>query len=227
MADGIGTYNEQPLHSALKDVYANRGGRKEVVVDGYIIDVVRDQQLIEIQTQHFYAIKKKIFELINNYFLKLVYPIASEKWLLKLPKAKGGTNSRRKSPKRGRPLEIFRELVSIPEMIKRPNFTLDVVMADIEEVRRYTGKKPWRQNGWETVEQRLIRVVKVITIHKPEDLMIFLPESLPGRFTSADLQKAAEIPRWLAQKTAYCLKQSGVVKQMGKRGRYNLYEQNS
>lgn len=224
MAEGIGTYNEQPLHAALKNVYANGGGQQEVFVEGYIIDVVQERQLIEIQTQHFYAIKKKIFELIKNYSLKLVYPIASEKWLLKLPKTKGGEVRRRKSPKRGRSLEVFRELVSFPEMMQHKNFTLDVVLADIEEVRHHSEKKPWRQNGWETVEQRLIRIVKVTSLETPDDLLTLIPETLPVQFTTADLGEVADIPRRLAQKTVYCLKRSGAVQPVGKQGRFNLYE---
>ena len=225
MADRIGTLNEQPLHSALKDAYADGGGRQEVPVEGYLIDVVHGQQLIEVQTQHFYAIKKKIFELLKKYSLKLVYPVASEKWLLKLPGEDNANIERRKSPKRGRPHEIFRELVSFPGLIKHPGFAIDVALVDVEEIRRYTGKRPWRQNGWETLEQRLIRIVRVITIQEPADLLNLVPETLPVEFTSADLEKVAQMPRWLAQKAAYCLKQAGAVRQIGKRGRYNLYEE--
>lgn len=225
MSEGIGTLNEQPLHSVLKNVYAGRAGRLEVTVDGYVIDVVRDGLLIEIQTQHFYAIKRKLFELIDNqHYLKLVHPIASEKWLLKLPKSKGGSVNRRKSPYRGKPFRLFGELVSFPELIGHKNFSLDVVLVDMEEVRRYTGKKLWRQNGWETVEQRLIRVVKILALQKPMDLLSLLPESLPVRFTTADIQRIAEMPLWLAQKTAYCLARAGAARRIGKRGRYNLYE---
>ena len=225
MINGIGTFNEQPLHSALKDAYTDRGGRQEVAIGGYVIDVVNGEQLIEIQTQRFYAIKRKIFELINKYSLKLVYPIASEKWLLKLPKVEGGDFERRKSPKRGQPYEVFNELVSFPELLKQPNFIIDVALVDVEEVRRYTGKQFRRQNGWKTLEQRLIRIRRVITVQRPADLLDLIPERLPVEFTTADLEKAAQMPRWLAQKAAYCMKQAGAVRQIGKRGRFNLYKQ--
>jgi hypothetical protein len=224
MADSIGTINEQPLHSALKDIYTSGGGSQEVLVAGYVIDVVNAPQLIEIQTQHFFAIKKKLIELIKNYPVKLVYPIASEKWLVKLPCVEGDPFVQRKSPKRGMPQQVFGELVSFPELIGHPNFVLDIALVDVEEVRCYTGKKPWRQNGWETVEQRLVRIVKVITIEKPGDLLSLVPETLPHIFTTADLQKQARLPRWLAQKAAYCLAQAGVAQRIGKRGRFNLFE---
>lgn len=221
----IGTLNEQPLHSSLKDLYAENNGRMEVAVDGYFVDVIQNNQLIEIQTKHFYAIKKKIYELIKNHPLKLVYPIPLEKYLLKLSRENGAKPTRRKSPKRGQPYQVFSELVSFPELITYPNFELDIVMADLEEVRQCSVDKPWGQNSWQIVEQRLMKVREIIHIKKPADFSALLPETLSVKFTSADLHKAVGIPHWLAQKTAYCLRKAGTIKLIGKRGRYNLYEQ--
>lgn len=224
MEQKIGTLNEQALHSALKEVYAGGVGRVEVLIDGYIIDVVQGDLLIEIQTQNFYAIKKKIFQLIPNHAIKLVYPIASEKWLIKLKEDCNNDFLRRKSPKRGRPLQVFNELISFPELMGHQNFGMDIVMADVEELRRYSGKKSWRQNGWQTIEQRLVRVVNTITLQKPADLLMLIPGRLPDKFTSADLQKLAKMPLRLAQKAVFCLRKAGAIKQSGKHGRYVLYE---
>ena len=143
---------------------------------------------------------------------------------MKLLPSGGGGPKRRKSPKRGAPYQVFAELVSFPGLVSHPNFSLDIVMADVEEVRFYTGERPWRQNGWVTVEQRLIRIVETITIHNPSDYWRLLPETLPGEFTTSDLQKLAGMPIWLAQKTAYCLRKAGVSQITGKRGRFNLYQ---
>ena len=223
MVGSVGTLNEQPLHAALKEFYQGRGGRLEVNIDGYIIDVVHHHQLIEIQTQHFYAIKKKIFKLIENYSLVLVFPVAQQKWLLKLPQRSGEKAVRRKSPKEEAPYGVFAELVSFPELVSHPRFRLDVVMVEVEEVRQYSGEKPWRQNGWVTVEQRLERIHEIHQVQQPADLWHLLPETLPGEFTTSDLRHHAGMPLWLAQKTAYCLKKAGAVHQAGRRGRYNLY----
>ena len=38
----------KPLHASLKAWYAEAGDRFEVAVDGYVIDLVRDDLLIEI-----------------------------------------------------------------------------------------------------------------------------------------------------------------------------------
>ena len=58
----IGTLNENPLHAALKAWYARPGDRIEVPVDGFIVDIVRDDLLVEIQTGNFSAVKEKLFE---------------------------------------------------------------------------------------------------------------------------------------------------------------------
>jgi hypothetical protein len=147
----IGQLNEQPLHAALKAHYAQPPAQTEMLVDGYLVDVVRDGVLIEIQTGNFSAIKRKLGQLTKSHPVRLVYPIAVEKWILKQPKPGQAEAVRRKSPKRGRPVDLFAELVSFPQLALAPNFTLELALIQEEEVRRYTGEKRWRRNGWETV----------------------------------------------------------------------------
>ena len=220
----IGQLNEQPLHAALKIHYAQPSYPMEVTVDGYIIDVLRGEQLIEVQTGNFSTIKSKVARLAEKFPVKVVYPIALRKWLLKLPENGQEKPKRRKSPKQGSLYQVFGELVSFPEMINVPGFSLDIVLIEEEEVRKYTGEKPWRQRGWVTVERRLIRVLDCRTFANGQDFMDLLPAALPSAFTTRDLAKSAGIPRWLAQKAAYCLRKMGTIRFIGKKGRSNLYE---
>ena len=57
MSRDIGLLNEKPLHAALKEWYARPEDRFEVSVDGFVIDVVRGNLRVEIQTGNFAAIK--------------------------------------------------------------------------------------------------------------------------------------------------------------------------
>ncbi|MHC4563962.1 MAG: hypothetical protein ACYS8X_14490, partial [Planctomycetota bacterium] len=59
-APHIGTLNEKPLHAALKDYYAEPKDRLEVEVDGFYVDLVRGDQLVEFQTAGFSAIRRKL-----------------------------------------------------------------------------------------------------------------------------------------------------------------------
>lgn len=218
----IGVLNEQPLHAALKRWYAGQEGQTEVPVNGFVVDVVRDGLLIEIQVGNFYSIRRKVTRLTEHYPLRLVYPIPRQKWLLKMPKQEGGEIERRKSPKRGRAEEVFKELVSFPTLICHANFSLEVVFTQEEEVRHYD-PGAWRNRGWVTDERRLLDVVDRRLFIQPEDVLAVLPEALPAQFTTADLAEAMDGPRWLAQKMAYCLRKMGGIVQIGKRGRSKLY----
>jgi hypothetical protein len=222
----IGTLNEKALHAQLKDSYAKPGDRLEVVVEGYVIDILRNGCLIEIQTGNFASIKSKVLDLTARHPLRLVYPIAYEKWILKLPQKAGDPETRRKSPKRGRISQIFNELVSFPEVLKEPNFSLEVLIIQEEEIRRYVGKKRWRNQGWVTEERRLIAILENHVFYGCEQLRDLIPSGLPLQFTSLDIAKAMGTSRRLAQKAAYCYQKTGIIQQVGKRGRSKLYTLN-
>ncbi len=220
----IGQLNEQHLHHALKHYYAGENDKIECPVDGYVVDVVRSDELIEVQTSNFSAIRQKMTDLVQNHRFKLVYPIAVEKWLIKLPQ--NGSNDepeRRKSPKTGRQVAIFSELVSFPALLKHPNFSIELAMIHEEEVRRFEGHSRWRNHGWKTVERRLVKVIETRCYENPAEMADFLPETLPARFTTVDLSETLSISKGLAQKMAYCLREMDAISQIGKRGRAYLY----
>ena len=54
---------EMTLHASVKEWYASPGDQIEVEIDGYVIDIVRGDTLIEIQTRNFSALKDKISDL--------------------------------------------------------------------------------------------------------------------------------------------------------------------
>lgn len=64
---GIGLLNEKPLHASLKDWYAKSGDKFEVQVDGFVIDIVRNDLLLEIQTGNFASIKSKLTNLVHSH----------------------------------------------------------------------------------------------------------------------------------------------------------------
>ncbi len=203
---------------------AQDGDLIEHPVDGYIIDVVREPLLIEIQTKNFGAMKRKLATLLPQHPIHLIHPIAQEKWILKLPKNKGDKFDRRKSPKRGNIYELFREMLRIPNLMNDPNFSLEVLLIQEEEVRRFDGKKGWRRRGWVIEERRLLDIVDSHLFESKEDFSKLLPPELPAEFTTAVLAKTCRITRNLAQKMAYTLRHMGVIEPVGKDGRSILYK---
>ena len=220
----IGQLNEGPLHASLKQWYARPGDRFEVAVDGFVIDIVRDGLLIEVQTGSFASIKAKLTSLVPDHQVRLIYPIVQEKWIVRT--AAGDAISRRKSPRRGRWEDLFRELVSIPRLLSHPNFSLEVVLIRAEESRRFVGKRRWRRGGWAIEGRRLLEVLDRRVFDGLGHWRACLPEGLES-FTTKDLAAASATSRELAQKMAYCLCKSGVIELSGRQGRANLYRMGS
>lgn len=214
----IGTLNEKSLHAALKRWYARHHDLFEVPLDGYVIDIVQDDLLVEIQTRNFSAIKRKMLTLASSHPVRLVYPIAREKWIVKLAEDERSRLGRRKSPKRGAVEQVFQELVSFPQLLRAPNFSLHVLLIQEEELRRHDKRRGWRRKGWVTHERRLIQVVDQRLFETPRDLAALIPDSLEEPFTTSELATAIAKPRWLAQKMAYCLREMGALTAVGKRG---------
>jgi len=223
--DGFNTLNEKPLHAAIKRWYARPGDRLEVPLDGYFIDLIQDDLLVEIQTGSFGAIRRKLFDLCARYPVRLVYPIAAEKWIVTLAQDGSGAGTRRKSPRRGRVEDLFSEIIYLPGLMKAENFSLEVLLIQEEEVRRKDdSRRGWRRKGWVKQESRLIQVLDRRVFNTPADLGTLLPASLPEPFTTRELAASARQPVRLAQKIVYCLREMGVLTLVGKRGRSYLYE---
>ncbi len=219
----IGTLHERSLHAALKDWYEQPGDRREVKVDGYVIDLIHDDTLIEIQTRSFAPLRTKLAKLTRTHPVRLVHPIAAERWIVKLAEDGETLIERRKSPRRGRIEHIFLELVSIPHLVERANFSLDVLLTQEEEIRVRDGKGSWRRKGWSIRDRRLLDVVQRVTLSTIEDYRTLLPSDLPVSFTTRDLAHAIEHPIYIAQKMAYCLRKMNAIEVVGKQGNSILY----
>jgi hypothetical protein len=219
---GIGLLNEKPLHASLKQWYALPGDQFEVPVGGFVIDIVRDDLLIEIQTRNFSSIKSKLNKLARSHRVRLIYPIVQEKWIVRLQHYHCGATIRRRSPKRGRLEDLFWELVSIPQLLSNPNFSLEILMIRQEEVRRYERKRKWRGKGWVIEGRQLLQVLDRRVFGASADWLWFLPAGLES-FTTEDLATRMNTRRDLAQKMAYCLREGNMIEIIGKRGRANLY----
>lgn len=218
----IATLREGPLHAALKEWCLRPGDRSELPVDGRQIDVVRGELLIEIQTASFGAIRDKLAALLERHPVRLVHPVAAERWIVRVD-GDGNPVGRRKSPKRRKVEDVFDEAVSLPTLLLHPRFSLEVVLVREEEVRRQEPGRAWRRRGWVVVERRLLEVIGSHRLEGEDDYLRLLPSDLPDAFTTADLAERLEIPRALAQKMAYCFRRAGLVRIDGKRGNSLVY----
>ena len=196
----IGTLNEGSLHAALKHDLAEPGDEFEVPLDGFVIDIVRGDLLIEIQTASFASMAGKLDHLLPLHPMRIVHPIAVET-LLHKPKAKP-----RRSPKKGDVYVLFDELVSMPTLLDHPNLSIEVVLVTVDLHQVADASLRRNRGGWRTEDRRLREIVDRHHFSDVGDLVGLVPPGLPDVFTTADLSAKAGITRDRAQKMAYCLR---------------------
>lgn len=217
-APHIGTLREGPLHASLKRWYAEPGDRIEVPMDGFVIDLVRGDLLIEVQTRGFSSMKRKVTTLLDSgHRVRIVHPIPVTKRIVKV-NDDGEILSRRLSPKHGDPTDVFAELVSIPDLLTNPHLEIEVVTTDEEELRRHIPNRAWRRKGWVVEERRLNEVVDTLLLATSDDLAGLLPAGLSDPFTTSSLATELGRPRRTAQQMAYCLRIAEVIDVVGKNG---------
>jgi hypothetical protein len=205
----IGALNEKPLHRALKEAYARPGDRLEARVGRYIVDILRGDLIIEIQTRHLSSVRRKVLALVEDRDVLLVVPVAVTRTIVR--QSDDGAVSAWRSPKRGAVVDVFDELVSFPQLVGHPRFTLEVALTSEEEVRRPDPTRGWRRHGWVVDHRRLIEVVDRVRLGSVADLAALVPLGLVEPFTTADLARSVGRPRPLAQRMAYCLARAGAI----------------
>lgn len=84
---GIGTLSEKTVHAVLKNFYETDPAHQEIPVENYVADILRDGEIIEIQTRSLNAMRRKL-----DCFLSL---IRSRSFiLLYIPNGSAGSTSR-------------------------------------------------------------------------------------------------------------------------------------
>jgi hypothetical protein len=175
-----------------------------------VIDIRRGDMLIEIQTASFGSMGRKFDRLLDRHRMLLVHPIAASTYLERPGKRP------RKSPRKGSVYDIFEELVSIPTLLDHPNLTLDVVLVAITKVQEYDDRARRGRGGYRTVDRCLREVHEVHRFRDIDDLARLLPDEIPEPFTTADIATAANVPRDVAQRMAFCFRALEVIESVGR-----------
>ncbi len=217
---------ETSLHRELKKLYAGDGAQTEVVLDTYRIDAVSGGRLIEIQHGSLAAIRDKIRRLLDGHRVLVVKPIVQRKLLIKQHARAGRVLSRRASPKRGKLLDIFEELVYFTRVFPHPKLTLEIVLVEVEEWRHpgHGRRRRWRRDDQVVEDQKLIAVGQSVRLRRAADLLKLVPAELPRQFHTGQLADLAGVGRQVAQRIAYCLREMQAVEQIGKQGNALLYQ---
>lgn len=211
------------LHQQLKEHYVSDTDRHEVVVGDFRIDAVdRKNRLIEIQCASLSAIRDKIRSLVADHQVIVVKPLAARKKIVTLHRRGGDVVSSRYSPVRQTLSHVFLELVHFG-VFPHPRLQLDVLLTEQEEIRiPPTERSSWRKK-YSVDDRTLITVQQRVKLTSAKDLWKALDLELPAEFTTADLAKVSRMPRWLAQKAAWCFRRMEFFEVCGKQSNAVVY----
>jgi len=236
-ANRIGIIGEKTVHATLKSFLEPDVSYHEVKVGTYVVDIWHENEIIEIQTRQFGVLRKKLTDLLlQNYRVKVVYPVARLKWLIWIDEETGVATPKRKSPRTGTIYDILPELYGLKTLLTHPNLSFAVARLDIEEYRLLNGWSRDRKKGSKRCDQTPVQIVDITYIEAgpaagPKadawtgSYERLVPPGLPCLFTSKDFQRASKLSLRATYKALAVLTHIQVLQKAGKRGRMNLYEQ--
>lgn len=196
------------------------------MLEGYIIDIAKKNELVEIQTQNFSKIRPKLKKLLSKYKVRLVHNIPAIKWLIKTD-MRGNIILKRKSPKKGNVYYIFDELIYLVDIVSDPNFSLDIIITEEEEIRQSKRKGNETRKGFSIKDRKLIKILEKIEIDKIEDYLKIFPSGIKEPFSTKDVAGELNVSIYLAQEIVYFFKKTELIKCTGKRGNLLLYNKTS
>ncbi len=214
---------ESSLHSAIKKWYLLAGDQLEVKVDDFVVDIVRGDLLIEIQTANFSAIRPKLQRLLDGHRVRLVYPIPRVKWITHRLTDAGETCGRRRSPKKGCLSDLFSELLRIPTLFTTGNLSLEVLLVEVEERWCGDGRGSWRRKGASIEDRHLLRVFERQLFEGTTDFLNILPKELPNPFSNRDLARGLGISVNQSRKMTYSLRKMGALLHVDTQGNQMLF----
>ncbi len=209
---------ETTLHRQLKSHYAGNQARQEVRVGRYRIDIVDGQRLVEVQHSGLSSLRDKTRVLLKNHDVEIIKPLIARKRLINLDHRDGRQISTRWSPKRATPLDLFHELVFFTRVFPHRRLTLRIPLIEIEECRFPWKRRNRRRGQFRIQDQHLLDVVGENVYRTADDLRRLLPPDLPSEFGTLELSQGLDVERWVAQRIAYCLRETGCTRVAGKQG---------
>lgn len=220
---GIGTLSEKTTHAVLKHTYCPDPFYHEVPIAGSIADICTGDEIIEIQSGGFHPLKNKLERFLPLMPVTIVHPIAHTKWLHWIHPETGEVSQRRKSPKQGSAVEIFKELIYLLPYLTDPNLHICIPLLDLEEYRVMDGWSKDGKKGSHRYDRIPLGIAQEIHLDCVNDYMQLIPYPLPDPFTSKDFQKASRLSPKMTGRALKVLRELQLIQQCGKEKNAYLY----
>lgn len=221
---GIGTLGEKTLHAILKYYFEPNSDYHETRYCGFVADIAYEGQVIEIQTRSFDKLRRKLDKFLEQGSVRVVYPIAYEKYLEWIDEETGAISKKRKSPKKGTPYEAFFELYKIKSYLVHPNLKLSIVLLNIEEQRLLNGWSQDKKRGSHRYERIPTKLVDQIDINSTRDFRKLIPEGIEEPFSTKTYKEATKLSIEQARTALHVLHYVGAIEKVGKKGNLILYQ---
>lgn len=232
-AGGIGTLAEKTIHSVLKHFYSENASYEEQRIPlhaadgsaksraGFVADIARPDGIFEIQTRHFYLLKRKIEAFLPVAPVTIVYPVIHRKTLRWVDPENGEVSAPRRTSKIDFGYRVLEELYSLGDAFPRDRLSVRLALMDVEEYKMldgYGADRKIRASRNDGFPRELIAEIDL-----PADYAYFLPVTLPEEFTTADYASVCRIPRGSAQTAVRMLTRLGVLTRIPADGRSYRY----
>lgn len=231
----IGLLAEKRLHSVFKRWVTEDFACHEVRVRGEnnpkrcaVADVcLPGGEIAEIQTGALYPLCRK-----TEFYLKetdcsvtLIHPVITEKRVSWISPEDGGVSAGRKSPKKETVLNTAGQLKPFAQYFETGRFEVWFPLIRAEEYRLADGWGRGGKRGSHRFERIPTELSEVVVLRGVRDLIPFLPESLPRRFTAKEFAaRAKPLGGFALYDLLALLCAGGVLQKTGKEGRSNIYE---
>lgn len=220
---GIGTLGEKALHATLKHYLAIDPACHEQKIGSYYADICTGEQIYEIQTRQFNKLRSKLQAFLPEFHVTVVYPIPARKWVLWIDPHSGEVSKPHLSPKRGTPYDVFYELYKIKPWLDHPNFSLLLLLINLEEYKFLNGWSYDKKRGATRHDRLPLELVQEVLFREPSDYGRLIPDELPEIFTSVDFARVTALPVSRARTILNVLCSLGQIEPAGKQGRLKAY----
>ena len=219
----IGTYKEKKLHIILKKYFEPDCAYHEIPTNGFIADIRRDGEIIEIETSGFSGLKPKLEAYLGEYQVTLVYPLAQKRYISWIDTETQEISDRRQSPKKANAYDALFEMVRILPYVNHPNLTVVSPLLEIDEYRLLDGWSKDKKKGSNRYERVPVDILGMVRLSCDEDYRAYIPESAGGNFTVKEFAKAAKIREERARAVIKVMEARGILANTGKSGRSYRY----
>ena len=219
----IGTYKEKQLHIILKKYFEDDPSFREVPTNGFIADIRRGEEIIEIETSGFSGLKPKLGAYLPEYRVTLVRPLAGKKFVSWIDPGTREISPPKRSPKKEGAYDLLFEMVRILPYVTERRLT---VLGPVFEMNEYRLKDGWGRDGkrgshrYERIPTDFCDMIELTT---DDDYRRHIPESLPETFTVKEFAAEAKIGEGPARAVIKVLGTRGVLRNLGREGRSIRY----